>query len=175
MARKITKSQKASKQAAFIEALATGAMIKDAAATAGVPESTAYAWRKADAAFAEAWADAYLVGTGALEAEAQRRAVKGTRKPVFHMGKVVGYTREYSDTLLIFLMKSRDPQRFDDRVRFAAIERKIAADLAKQGGGSSDMQAALAAVEALQAIALQKSDMAPVIERVEREAAAATH
>ena len=160
MARKITKSEKSAKQTAFLEALASGAMVKDAAAAAGIPQSSVYDWRKADAAFAEQWADAYRQGTDALETEAQRRAVKGTKRPVYHLGKVVGYTREYSDTLLIFLMKSRDPQRFDDRVRFAAIERAVAAELAKQSGGSSDMQAALTAVEALQAIALQKADLA---------------
>ena len=115
MARKITKSEKSAKQTAFLEALASGAMVKDAAAAAGIPQSSAYDWRKSDAAFAEAWADAYRIGTDMLEAEAQRRAVRGTKRPVFHLGKICGHVIEYSDTLLIFLMKARDPHRFDDR------------------------------------------------------------
>ena len=41
----------------------------------------------------------------ALEAEARRRAVEGVRKPVFYQGVICGWVGEYSDTLLIFLLK----------------------------------------------------------------------
>ena len=51
--------------------------------------------------------------TETLEREATRRASKGTLKPVFYQGKVCGEIREYSDTLLIFLLKARRPDYQD--------------------------------------------------------------
>lgn len=47
----------------------------------------------------------------------QRRAWKGTRKPVFHKGVVVGHIREYSDTLGMFLVKAKRPEYADYRER----------------------------------------------------------
>lgn len=48
-----------------------------------------------------------------MENEARRRAVEGTLRPVFHGGAQVGEVREYSDTLLIFLLKAHDPKYRD--------------------------------------------------------------
>jgi hypothetical protein len=58
----------------------------------------------------------------ALEDEAVRRARVGIRKPVLHKGKQVYvqgepmYTTEYSDSLLMFLLKAYNPERFRDRM-----------------------------------------------------------
>ena len=49
-----------------------------------------------------------------MELEARRRAVKGTDKPVFQRGEQVGTIREYSDTLLMFLLKANKPEKFRD-------------------------------------------------------------
>ena len=47
-----------------------------------------------------------------LEDEVDRRAVEGVEKPVgWHKGKPGGYVREYSDTLLIFLLKGDRPEK----------------------------------------------------------------
>ena len=35
-------------------------------------------------------------------------------RPVFHQGKEIGSIREYSDTLLIFMLKARRPATFRD-------------------------------------------------------------
>ena len=48
-----------------------------------------------------------------MEAEARRRGVEGTLKPVFYKGEECGQVREYSDTLLIFLLKAHDPKYRD--------------------------------------------------------------
>ena len=93
---------KATKRAAFLAALSEGVTIREAAGAANLPVSTLYGWRRVDAEFASAWDDAYAAGADTLAAEAQRRAVKGTNKPVFYLGKPVGHITEYSDTLLIF-------------------------------------------------------------------------
>lgn len=56
-----------------------------------------------------------------MEQEAFRRAVEGTEKPVFgsmgfRMGSgEIGRVREYSDTLLIFLLKGARPEKYRER------------------------------------------------------------
>ncbi len=105
------------KEGAFLEALSTnGVKVARACQDTGVVRRTVYEWRAEDAGFAERWDRAVQQGTDALEDEALRRAHDGTDKPVFHQGRQVGTTREYSDTLLIFMLKARRPDRFKDRV-----------------------------------------------------------
>ena len=41
-----------------------------------------------------------------LELEARRRAFEGFDKPVFHAGEQCGLIRQYSDVLLMFLLKA---------------------------------------------------------------------
>lgn len=117
-------------QGNFLEALGSGCTVGEAAAVAGVERSTPYRWRTADPEFAALWREAYAIGADALEAEAQRRAMKGTTRPVFHQGEVCGGIQDYSDTLLMFLMKGRDPNRYCDKARAAKIAAEYAAKLA---------------------------------------------
>jgi hypothetical protein len=44
-----------------------------------------------------------------LEEEAYRRAVEGNLKPVYQGGQKVGEIREFSDSLLMFLLRARKP------------------------------------------------------------------
>lgn len=104
------------KQAAFLEALAEGLTISGAAKQAGVPRRTVYNWRDADPDFAKAWIEAEDAGADRLEDEALRRAVSGLVEPVYYGGKEVGEVRKYSDTLLVFLLKARRPDKYRDRV-----------------------------------------------------------
>jgi hypothetical protein len=94
---------------AFIDALMAGATVVSACKRAGVDQALPYDRRKHDEAFRLAWREACEIGTEFLEQEAQRRAYHGTLKPVYQKGVRVGYVREYSDTLLMFLIKKRDP------------------------------------------------------------------
>lgn len=103
-------------QAAFLEALGQTANVSASCRKAKLPRKTAYDWRSDDADFATAWDAALDLGTDALEDEAVRRGSEGTLKPVYQGGKRVGTVREYSDTLLIFMLKGRRPERFKDRV-----------------------------------------------------------
>ena len=50
-----------------------------------------------------------------LEPEAIRRAVDGVEKAVYYRGAQVGVEREYSDTLLIFLLKGWKADRYTER------------------------------------------------------------
>lgn len=50
-----------------------------------------------------------------LEKEARRRAVDGVEKPVYYQGDVVGFTTEYSDTLLQTLLKANDKDKYGNK------------------------------------------------------------
>lgn len=97
-------------QARLLVSLAEYGNVTAACRKARVSRNTAYEARKADADFAAAWNEALMLGTAGLEDEARRRAFEGTNKPVHYLGKRVGYIKEYSDTLLIFLLKAHDPK-----------------------------------------------------------------
>ena len=86
------------KRALFLGALTEGASVTAACGRAVITRRTVYVWREADPEFAAAWDDAIEAGTDALEDEALRRA------------------KDKSDTLLIFLLKARRPEKYKDRV-----------------------------------------------------------
>jgi hypothetical protein len=98
--------------ATFLTALRWGLHVRDAAATALVSTVIAYRRRAEEPAFAEAWKKAQKVGTQEIEAEAMRRAYHGIEKPVLHKGKVIGYVREYSDRLMMFLLRGWKPEKY---------------------------------------------------------------
>lgn len=79
--------------------------------------TTIYNWQEHDEAFASAFREAEIQSTELLEAEARRRAATGVEEPVFHQGAVVGTVTKYSDTLLIFLLKARAPEKYRERVQ----------------------------------------------------------
>ena len=94
-----------------------GAHVTAACKAAVVVSSVAYRRRDDDEAFRLAWEKAIEIGTTVLEAEAARRAYHGTLKPVFYKGKVCGHIREYSDSLMQFLLRARNPQKYRDNQR----------------------------------------------------------
>jgi hypothetical protein len=99
-------------QRRMLEALALGMSPRRAANAAGVGRSTAYLWRQEDPEFAAKWDEAVAEGIDCLEDEAHRRAVEGVKRPILRRGVIVGETTEYSDKLLIFLLKRRRPEVF---------------------------------------------------------------
>lgn len=105
------------KTARFLEVLSETANVSKAAKAIKMSRQYMYQVREQDEEFAAAWDEAVKLGTAALEDEAVRRAKDGTLKPVFYRGEKVGTVREYSDTLLIFLLKARDPDKYADRVK----------------------------------------------------------
>jgi len=103
-------------QPIFLDALKKSFNVTRAARAAGVSRKTAYQYRDNDGEFAEQWNDALGQGIDSAEAELYRRAVKGVVKPVYQGGAEVGKVREYSDTLLIFLLKSHRPKIYNQPV-----------------------------------------------------------
>lgn len=128
------------KKRAFLAAIANTASIVRAPEIVGIDRDNHYIWLKKDPEYAAAFEIAWKRGADGLEAEAVRRAYEGVTKPIFHGGKraidvvqnpdgsikrdergkpmgVPAAVREYSDTLLIFLLKGRNPAVFGDRLR----------------------------------------------------------
>ena len=102
---------------AFLDALRRTGIVKHAVEAAGIARRTAYDARDRDEAFAKAWDDIVEDATEEMEREAVRRAAEGTVKPVFQHGRKVGEIREYSDTLLMFLLKARRPEVYRENSR----------------------------------------------------------
>jgi hypothetical protein len=102
----------------FLAHLGNGHTIKSSAAAAApkVPGTKAwYRLRKTDAEFAELWDEALEEGIQQLEEEARRRAVEGVTVPIMYRGEQVASVQEFSDTLLIFLLKAKRPEVYRDR------------------------------------------------------------
>jgi len=110
------------KKRAFLAALvANGGHRADACKAAGIDQSTPYTkpWLE-DVEFQRALSRALVMGAAVLEDEARRRAIKGVRKVKFHDGRPLidpetgeAYTElDYSDTLLIFLLKGIRPETY---------------------------------------------------------------
>ena len=56
------------------------------------------------------------MGVGAMEDEVIRRAVQGVEKPITVAGKRE-VVRQYSDVLLMFLLRSHKPEKYCERYR----------------------------------------------------------
>jgi hypothetical protein len=81
----------------FLRSLEAGCTVDEAAKSANAGRRTVYRWRENDEKFAKAWDRALDRGTSVLEDIALERA------------------KEKSDTLLIFLLKSRRPDVYAER------------------------------------------------------------
>lgn len=127
----------------FLETLRkTGGNIARACKAEGIGRSTAYEWKEKDKEFSKQWDEAIQDGLDELEQEARRRAFKGLRQAVFYKGEVVGYEREYSDTLMIFLLKGGRPEKYKDRSEISGglnLNHKDAVDLSTLSAEELDL------------------------------------
>ena len=81
----------------MLDAISRGLTIVEAAAEAGIGRRTLYEWKAEDEGFRRDLEEAYADGADVYEAEARRRAFAE------------------SDALLIFLLKCRDPEKFNQK------------------------------------------------------------
>lgn len=114
------------KKSEFIRLLTEeGITVSEAALRLEITTWTLYEHRRNDTEFAAAWDQAWKDGATVLEREAQRRACQGVTEPVFYKGEVVGAVQKYSDLLLIFLLKARQPEKFRDQVDITNSDNSI--------------------------------------------------
>lgn len=102
------------KKAAFLRSYSQHGNQTRAASDVGVHRNTPDDWRAKDPAFNEQFVVAADMATDLLVDEARRRAAEGVEKPVYQNGKLVGHIREFSDTLLMFLIKGQRPAQYRD-------------------------------------------------------------
>lgn len=106
---------KSAKLQAFIVRLGMHGNVTRAIAGAKVDRGYVYDKRNSDLEFAAAWEEAKKMGLDVLKDEAWRRAHEGVERQKFYQGvpilvKGKHYVeREFSDTLLMFLIKQADP------------------------------------------------------------------
>ncbi len=124
------------KKLAFLEAFGRIGTVTGAAQVAGITARLHYDWMDLDLQYIKDFAAKGQESLERLEAEARRRAAVGVEKPVLYAGnqvlvedmsqplgpdgkrpKKLLTEREYSDILLIFLMKGLAPQKYRDNYR----------------------------------------------------------
>jgi hypothetical protein len=133
-----TTTKKRRWEKAFLTALRESGNIRVACEAVGIERSTAYDYRNADIEFKERWERALEEAADLLELEARRRAYEGVRRLKFDRGTLITIPledadgkpvldadgkpvlvpyveHEYSDTLLIFLLKGARPEKYRER------------------------------------------------------------
>ena len=85
----------------FLDELARHGNVRVAAARCGVSRSGAYLARARDAAFAEAWRGALVLGRDCAVEEMAVRAIEGWEEPVFYRGRQVALRRRHDTRLLL--------------------------------------------------------------------------
>jgi hypothetical protein len=113
------------KKRSFLGAFSETGNVSRAAGIAGITRKTHTNWLKADAVYAEAFDEASEAAADLLELEARRRAHDGVMRVKFHSRsgrplidprtKKFYAEHEYSDTLLIFLLKGLRPDKYREK------------------------------------------------------------
>ena len=107
----------------LLEALAKGYSNSGACSLAGIGSTWFYDQKSDDPIFAEAVEAATNDGSDFLEDIARHRAIEGIDKPLVHQGRismtvdengkeVIVSVKQYSDTLLMFLLNGRRPEKY---------------------------------------------------------------
>ena len=115
------------KKKIFLDVLRrTGKVVQSAQAAGYSDSSYLRKLRRDDESFAAEWDEALEAGMDRLEDEAVRRGVEGVEEPVFYRGDIVGYKLNYSDQLLMFMLKAGRPDKFAERKKIEGhIDGKI--------------------------------------------------
>lgn len=108
----------------FLEELAKHGGIMRAAEKAEIAYNSLLNHRKKCPLFDSAVLRAQKRFGESLESEAYRRAVEGTKRPVYYKGEVVGHILEFSDRMLELLLKKNVPE----------FREKVTADVNIRGG-----------------------------------------
>jgi hypothetical protein len=101
----------------FLKIVSEGGSITLAAKAINFSRAGVYVVRERDEEFKKDWDAAVEEGTDLLEDEALRRALAGVQEPVgFFQGEHGGtFVKKYSDTLTIFILKARRPEKYKER------------------------------------------------------------
>lgn len=111
------------RQERFLASFVLSGSILHACRATKIHRQTHYYWLRVDPTYAARFEQGRHLAVQTLEDEAVRRAVEGIRRPVIHNGvQVVAnvngvreplWENEYSDTLLMFLLKALAPHKYN--------------------------------------------------------------
>jgi hypothetical protein len=131
---------------AFLDRFREHGNVSRACRETKVNRADVYRWKEHDEDFMLGWNIAEVEATEVLESAAYDRAVHGVTQetPIYFRGTAIDSVvkTEYSDTLLIFLLKARAPEKYRERhdVKHSGQIEHIAMDNARQvlrvNGGS---------------------------------------
>lgn len=111
----MTPTQATQRREVFLAELAKTGLATTASRIAGLDRSELYKHRDRDPEFAQRWTEALDLYVDELEAEARRRAVAGTDKGVWHQGIQVGSEKQYSDSLLLAMLRAKRSKEYGDK------------------------------------------------------------
>ena len=130
----MTRRQSGRQQTRFLATFRKTGNVTQACGQTKTQRSTVYKWQEHDDAFAAAYRQAELEATELLEAEAHRRAVDGTRRLKFgkdgdaltdpETGELY-VELQYSDALLMFLLKARAPEKYRERLDVTRVSEPV--------------------------------------------------
>lgn len=102
------------RQKKFIATLAASGIVTEAALAIGASTDALYKLRhKAGGEeFSAAWDEAIDRGVARLEDCALQRALKGEERMVVSGGQLMGFERRYNDSLVMFFLRKRRPERY---------------------------------------------------------------
>src|SRR5215831_1541733 len=126
-----------SRLAVFLRIYEETGRLTEAAKAAGIHRSTHYRKLASDPEYRKAFEEAESRAAQSLEDEAIRRARDGVKRPLMYRGKPVKqgrrivYRVEYSDQLLIALLKRFLPHLYRDHVT-AEVTASVPVDLAER-------------------------------------------
>jgi hypothetical protein len=109
----------------FLENFPTLFTISATCKHVGIGRTCFYNWLADDRSFADGFKGAQSEALEILETECRRRAVEGSERPVWQGGKLCGQVREFSDLLLIFLMKAMDPGKYRENSNISIDNRTV--------------------------------------------------
>lgn len=98
----------------FLDSLSRTGNVLLSCKAAHIGRRTVYNCRERSEKFARLWDEAIEASNDVLEAEARRRGAQGIDRPIYFQGRRIDVVKEYSDTLLIFLLKANRPEKFRD-------------------------------------------------------------
>ncbi len=88
----------------FLKELSKSDNASAASQIAGWSRTASYEYKRDNPEFSRQWEEAHDKATDSLEAEARRRAT-GADTPIYYKGVKVGSKLEYSDPLLMFMLR----------------------------------------------------------------------
>ena len=144
----------------FFEAMAQVPVVARAARKVGIDRTRIHQLCRDDPDFKERFEEAPQSGIDRAEAEAYRRAVKGTTKGVWHMGVKVGEELVYSDSLLATILRANRKHLYGEKVEVTGADGQPLMPVADDTAKAARLAALMSLAAARAAVDKASEDLA---------------